>query len=748
MKQELLEYLDAYKNKILEIYQSADITRYIDLFNMNLTQLTKASALDPDMQDMLYRHIKILNDFKSQAMSGQRDVNTFMTKKNQKLICFDQFALIFEELNPTIQQLFNTKKTIKVSESDINELRRNNYKAIWHLQVNCYLDEFQESGNLIRVPIAYLIEKRLLPIEITLVDENNRIVTIDDLKIKALMKIKNLKSDSKKNQAKLVFEYFRPLYGVPKGYDINRWPNDTETSYKAQISKDIRIINQYIPFPATVQASSNGQNLFHKLKASTEYSIYFYLLKLYTLWKFKQSIAIGSNTLSISKINETTYENTMVNAIENKTRSPLNFKNIVVLLYNNSTAYNEALGDTISLSSQVAPLSGNGQLFDEFFTLLMLNLPLLIENIIVNTFVWRSRMWNDTLTLQFLTDAPLKIMCSHFQRDWFRRQIALTEAKKGNKNPSVYLIGKTLQLQANKYTYLVNYTKEFVINILRSHTFPMEKDIMDLLESIKASPQIYLTLLSSLTKKKQIANTSVFKDLIEQEHEQNTLNLLNKVPALLQFLYNKATATSIDANQFNSVLNNTAPFLVNYTESYPHTKQSITIYIYTCIIAIYIVTKLLPADDAIPHLNLRRKGLRKIDTDKNIEKIKTLMHLFNGKKSMPYFKLLYATKDISDDLDSITLSPNFMLTNILDLPSQKYKYELSGSIQSNSIHFSRSLIAFFIIIFLRPLYCFSGSADSQLTPILTTRQLDYLTNNNNNNSFAFDDTTYLLERYI
>lgn len=690
----------------------------------------------------------------------------------------------------------------------------NNKKILWYQPINCGITNFPWIGYPLRVPAALLSKLELLPKEIQLIDENNTIIDINKLIIPEVHNLDTLSSDSLNNQAKLIFKYFKKIYGAPDECSEETWSNTGENAYRKRLLSDLETLNKYIPitqinvdYPKKSKSgrmskktiiknfsyfregtldikmdfkTSTDIDLLSVLKKNPEYAKFFYLIKLYTLYKI-------SGNYNINTLSEVVFKKQKV---PKGTLSRKNFETILKILFDKTTpdtvivyGKKHTFTDNNSIAANYTTGSGNGQIFDELYTLLLLNRSLsttsfssIESDILLFQFIWQSRIYAEQLNILSAIEAPLENYLDMYIKQWIVRAISFKAAfDYRDKVPqflpiqSIYCLGKMHQLHSNKHTSFTQYLKIVILRLFKNNfsksLVPYEfkegfyllatrdlqtnKSYLERMDSffrilkidISQNIDLYLELFKDAIKQTGLDRHPLYKNLQNRNNYDTILDIIINLPKLRATIFPKPLSDeNSDATAIENGLKYIYPFLINYPSDFYHTKESQEEFIYVACIALYISCNYISPYSQKSPIHLKQKSLMS-EEDKNLIKLRSVLALLTKNSEKNCFKLLYPLSSSYPKRDLIPISPYLGVVNILDIPALSHKPELikEKSIMGTDITLAKSIIAFYIILFATKLY------SDKPSEFANTISIQRCMKNRRGAGYAFEDITDLLD---
>lgn len=733
------------------------------------------------------------------------------------VIKLDYFMRFSNELDlcHLLELLSIIPKTVqlKISPDTLTELSSNK-KILWYQPINCGITKFPWIGYPLRVPAALLSKLELLPKEIQLIDENDTIIDINKLIIPEIHNLDTLSSDSLNNQAKLIFKYFKKIYGAPDGCSEETWSNTGENAYRKRLLSDLETLNKYIPitqinveypkkskdrripkekviksFSEFLQGTlniemdfqtSNDIDLLSVLKKNPEYAKFFYLIKLYTLYKI-------SGNYNINTISEVAFKKQKV---PKGTLSRKNFETILKILFDKTTpdtvivyGKKHTFTDNNSIAANYTTGSGNGQIFDELYTLLLLNRSLsttsfssIESDILLFQFIWQSRIYAEQLNILSAIEAPLENYLNMYIKQWIVRAISFKAAfDYQHKEPqflpiqSIYCLGKMHQLHSNKHTSFTQYLKIAILRLfknnfskslvpyefkegfylLSTNDWQTNKSYIERIDNffrilkndIPQNIDLYLELFKDAIKQTGLDRHPLYKNLQNRSNHDTILDIIINLPKLRATIFPKPLSDeNSDATAIENGLKYIYPFLINYPSDFYHTKESQEELIYVACIALYISCNYISPYSQKSPIHLKQKSLMS-EEDKNLIKLRSILALLTKNSEKNCFKLLYPLSSSYPKRDLIPISPYLGVVNILDIPALSHKPELikEKSIVGTDITLAKSIIAFYIILFATKLY------SDKPSEFANTISIQRCMKNRRGAGYAFEDITDLLD---
>ena len=487
--------------------------------------------------------------------------------------------------------------------------------------------------------------------------------------------------------------------------------------------------------------------LFTYLKENPVYAKVLYILKLYTLCK----TSIGSNINDLNTISYNNKNNTRDidhSDAEQVRRGIKNLKTLLKILFESDTpskirqnGENHKFTDNNSISSYYTGGSGNGYLFDELYTLFLLNLPLSGYDILFLQFIWNSRIYPDQLTILYATDAPLLTSLDMYIKQWTMRTISIqtTRIYQSDPNylplPPVYYLGRLNLLHCNKHTSFTQHVKLSVLSLFQTH---IDKNntksdsrvtpknliqtgsnsskshidqINTLFNALRANITdnlpIYVALFKNAIYQVNLHTLPIYKSLLKKHKDDSILSLIRQLPELRAAIFPQLSSDeTIDAKNIEESLKYIYPFILNYPSNFKHTKESQCEFIYVACIALYISCNYINSPSSkSPTLHFKQKDISAIE-DKNLTKIKSIFDLLSKNKGKNCYKLLYPLSSSYNNKDLIPISDNLGLVNILDIPSLSCKPEQikKKATKGTDITLIKSVTIFYLILFISKLY--------------------------------------------
>ena len=685
----------------------------------------------------------------------------------KKMEAFHAFTSNIDKRKDTIHLKLPNNPTWIISPKEL-KIISDNKQIYWYQPVNCGIEELPFLEFPLRLPAAFLASKNLLPKEIDLIAEDGSIVNIDNLLISNLNDLDYLKSDTTNNQAKLMFKYFRQVYGSSKECNENTWDNGSESSYFNRILSDIKTLNKYIPVtPICVDTPLlenisilqrlnifnlnkivkletfykkrekdheygeskhlSNSNLFEYVKNNPNYAKFLYILKLYILYK-------TSHDYNINEINNITYEKENSYSSSKGRKGRNNFETLLKILFNDTIPYDiiSTFTDNNSISPTYTTGSGNGYLFDELFTLLLLNLPVSNSEIALLMFIWNSRIYSEQFDYLSATSAPLKDYLDIYTKQWLSRETALQTIKqykmfepKYLPLSSIYLLGSIHRLHLNKHTYLTMQLKEAILSLFFKNRsgYPLDSTLQDWIKTYNTSEALqksflklkecipnkadwFVALFKKSIKQQGLEKESLYKKDLDKHKKDSLLSIMAQLKELESIIFSRPTLSNDEKTEIiEQGLNYIYPFLLNYPSDFQHTHASKVQFIFTSCVALYLACNfLLPNEDA-PDISFKQKSPTEND-DKNIAKIKNISSLISNNKGKNCYKLLYPLSSSYCKEDLIPISSELGVVNIINIPDLKSPPMLIKEKEKKGTDttLAKSITAFYILLFSSALY--------------------------------------------
>lgn len=791
------EWLSRFKkditNKSIEYLKSQEVFAYSD--NEKLYNLMLNSKIDTLNLALKYNHH---TDYPIDTSEIKQFYFRKFTVAMDLLFLQDLLCMIPETIHLNIPP-------------DVLTDLSNNKKILWYQPINCGITNFPLVGYPLRVPAALLSKLEILPKEIQLIDENDTIINIDKLIIPEIHNLDNLSSDSLNNQAKLIFKYFKKIYGAPDECSEKTWSNVGETAYRKRILSDLETLNKYIPmtqinvdYPKKSKSRRMSKKMIIKnfsyfregtldikmdfktstdidflsiLKKNPEYAKFFYLIKLYVLYKISGNYNI----------------NTISNVIFKKQKaskgqlSRKNFETILKILFDRATpdtvivyGKKHKVTDTNSIGANYTNGSGNGHIFDELYTFLLLNLTTsfssIESNILFFQFIWQSRIYAEQLNLLSVTEAPLKDYLDMYVKQWIIRGISFKSMfDYRDKVPqflplqSIYCLGKMHQLHSNKHTSFTKYLKIVILRLFKNNfskslipyefkegfyllatrDFQTNKSYLERMDSffrilkidISQNIDLYLELFKDAIKQTGLDRHPLYKNLQNRNNHDTILDIIINLPKLRATIFPKPLSDeNSDATAIENGLKYIYPFLINYPSDFYHTKESQEEFIYVACIALYISCNYISPYGQKSAIHLKKKNITS-EEDKNLIKLKSILAFLENNSEKNCFKLLYPLSSSYPKCDLIPISPYLGLVNILDIPALSHKPELINekSPVGGDRTLAKSILAFYIILLAAKLY------SKKPSEFANTISIERLIKNHRGAGYAFEDITDLLD---
>lgn len=681
----------------------------------------------------------------------------------------------------------------------------------WYQPIKCGIKELPILEFPLRLPAAFLASKNLLPKEINLIDEAGNIVDINNLLISNVNELDNLKDDPSSNQSRLMFKYFKQIYGSSKWCNENMWHNFSESSYFNRILADIKTLNKYIPITPIYMDEPHHNNipilnklrdllrdfnlnkdlkistflierrknpdfgeytppnnsvLFDYLKNNLNYAKFLYILKLYIMYK-------TSDSYTINEISDITYDKENSYSSSKGRKGKNNFETILKVLFNDDIPYDITVKKPFTDNNSISPTytmgSGNGYLFDELYTLLLLNLPISTSELSLIMFIWNSRIYSEELNYLSATSAPLLSYLDLYIRQWLTREVALQPLKQYKSYepkylplPSIYLITSIHRLHLNKHTHFTNQFKSAILSLFSPDISKntLEHSIQDSTNIYKSSQELqnsffklkecishkadwFIALFKKSVKQQSLEKVPLYKKDLDQHKQDSLTSIIDQLEELQNILFSDSSLNENDKSQIiEEALEYIYPLLLNYPSDFHHTQESKAQFIFTSCVALYIACNYLLPDKVIGRITLKQKSPTAKD-DKNIIKIKDISSLLSNNRGKNCYKLLYPLSSSYSKGDLIPISPELGIVNILDMPSLNIPPTLikEKTKKGTDTTLAKSLAAFYILLFSSTLY----SEDVSLFE--SDMWWRYHINESDDASYPFKDTKDMLDTY-
>lgn len=724
----------------------------------------------------------------------------------EKMEVFNTFTLNIDKYKDTIHLELPNNPTWIINPEALKII--SDQKHIhWYQPVKCGIKELPFLESPLRLPAAFLASKNLLPKEINLIDEAGNIVDINNLLISNVNELDNLKDDSGSNQSRLMFDYFKQIYGSSKWCNENTWHNSSESSYFNRILADIKTLNNYIPITPIYMDEPHHNNipilnklrsfnlnkilkiftflnkrednpdfgestppnnsvLFNYLKNNPNYAKFLYILKLYIMYK-------TSDNYTINEINDITYDKENSYSRSKGRKGKNNFETILKVLFNDDIPYDITVKKPFTDNNSISPTytmgSGNGYLFDELYTLLLLNLPISTSELSLIMFIWNSRIYSEELNYLSATSAPLLSYLDLYIRQWLTREVALQPLKQYNYYepkylplPSIYLITSIHRLHLNKHTHFTNQFKSAIlslfspeiskntsehsiqdyINIYKSSQ-ELENSFFKLKECISRKADWFIALFEKSVKQQGLEKVLLYKKDLEQHKQDSLTSIIDQLEELQNILFCNSSFNKNDKIQIiEEALEYIYPLLLNYPSDFHHTQESKAQFIFTSCVALYIACNYLLPDKVIGKITLKQKSPTAKD-DKNIIKIKDISSLLSNNRGKNCYKLLYPLSSSYCKEDLIPISSELGIVNILDIPSLNIPPTLikEKTKKGTDTTLAKSLTAFYILLFSSTLY------SEEVSRFESDMWWRYHINESYDASYPFKDTKAMLDTY-
>lgn len=630
------------------------------------------------------------------------------------------FLLIFDMLHMRTKYLFPKNFSFKLSKKALQAINSKNNKILWYEQVPVYIDGFESLGNILKLPAAYLLKHGLFPESVTLHDVKNNTISLDDLEINDLNPLKYISGDKQNHKARFICKYFANILGKYPSCSKKtcedcssryQYVNDVEAAYTDRFYDQLITLNKYMRF--LKDDNSNKDQVLRFIRKSPTTAHFFYITKLYTLWKYA-----NTNFKEKITINQVSYD-----AIKSKpSRIGYNFDKVLELLFNNAlTDIPHEMHDNVTFSSIIAPDSENGLIFDELFTLLTLNMEVSMQELITLSSPWTQRATADIQNFLKFTDTSLKNCCELHQKYWFMQNICLSNARARKDwldsfkifhydtgyeilpHP-LYFLGSAFTLHVNKHAHFFNQIKRTITNLFVEKSYAFNITFIDELKStINSSYEAIISLFDKPLKDVGLAMDPTIHNLLSKRVKVSPKKILKEYPIIARFILQKNDITEEDLNNLNKCIDLLPIFIPSYPNSFQFTNEQIAELIYISCIGLYISYHFIYDNQETLGFTIRKKGFQKKDTDKRISKITKFSELYSVRRRKSFYSLLrYSTTESINS--GFQLHNKIFLQNFLAPFEDESIFNLTSLPQAADSPLHRTLISFFLIIIFAPLY--------------------------------------------
>ena len=690
---------------------------YTLLYDKNVYEL-KDINLALSYKDVYDRYIFELEYCRNSQKSMEELINN--NEISLKECSYIFFSILFDILTPYIDRIFPKNFSVRISKKALQTIKQKNNKVLWYEQIPVYVEEFENLGNIIKLPAAYLLKHGFFPESVTLHDMKNNTISLDDLEINDLNPLKYISGDKQNHKARFICKYFANILGKYPSCSKKtcedcssryQYVNDVEAAYTDRFYDQLITLNKHIRF--LKDDNSNKDQVLKFIRKSPTTAHFFYITKLYTLWKYA-----NTNFKENITINQVSYD-----AIKSKpSRIGYNFDKVLELLFNNAlTDIPHEMHDNVTFSSIIAPDSENGLIFDELFTLLTLNMEVSMQELITLSSPWTQRATADIQNFLKFTDTSLKNCCELLQKYWFMQNICLSNAR-ARKNElltfkirhrhtdykipphPLYFLGSAFTLHVNKHAHFFNQIKRTIINLFVEKSYAFNITFIDELKStINSSYEAIISLFDKPLKDVGLAMDPTIHNLLSKRVKVSPKKILKEYSIIARFILQKNDITEEDLNNLSKCIDLLPIFIPSYPNSFQFTKEQIAELIYISCIGLYISYHFIYDNQETLGFTIRKKGFQKKDTDKRISKIIKFTELYSVRRRKSFYSLLRysTTESISSGFQ---LHNKIFLQNFLAPFEDESIFNLTSLPQAADSPLHRTLISFFLIIIFAPLY--------------------------------------------